>query len=210
MSVVVVTSSIGEPGRGLHTPRHDRRADGVRYVAFVDRPVVHDVWETVRVDPTPGDSCRVAKRFKVLIAEHVGDASRSIWIDRHCRLICDPLAIWDEFGEDVGLVEHYRRCVYSEAKACRRQRKDGALIIRRTTDRWRAEGVPENGGLYYGGFVLRRHGGADDFSRLWWDLICWGSRRDQLSLPVALHRSGVSVRTFRRSRRPDMFKIGGK
>ena len=209
-NIVVVTASIDEPKCKLTTPAIDRRADGVRYVAFVDKPTRHDIWECVVVDRVHDDPCRDAKRFKVLLADAVPDADASIWIDRHCRLTCDPLTVWDDFDEGVAVVNHSRRCVYHEATACLRQEKDDPATIEKTMRRWTDEGVPRGAGLFYGGFVMRRHPVADAFSRLWWAFIEFGSRRDQLTLPVALRRSRVAVREYDRSRRPGFFMIGAK
>lgn len=209
MRIVVVTASIGER-RGLLTPMIDRRRDGVKYLAFVDRPKVHAVWETIGVRRPPGDPVRSAKRYKTAIVEHVGDADATIWIDRHCRLLCDPLTIFNEFHEDVGLIRHFRRCCFSEANACRKQDKDDPAAIDRTMDRLKAEGFSRNAGLYYGGFVLRRHNASDEFSRTWADYIEDGSRRDQLTLPAALEASGVSFKAFDRSMKGKCFAIRGK
>jgi len=210
MKIVVVTASVGERRRRLLTPAIDCRDAGVEYLAFVDYAVKHDVWRTIQVENAEGvDRNRIAKRYKTEIAEHGADAS--IWIDRHCRLMCDPTALFEEFPEDVVVVKHYRSNVFAEAAACRRQSKDDPELISRTVERWRLEGItPEDLGLYYGGFIARRHPAADRFSALWANYIASGSRRDQLSLPIALERSGVSFRGVERGRMREFFHIRGK
>ncbi len=212
MKIVVVTASIGER-RGLVSPVIDRRDAGVRYVAFVDRPISHPLWETVVVERVLNDPCRDAKRYKFdpPTNKFIADGpDASIWIDRHCRLLCDPVKVFEEFHEDVGVIEHGRHCVYQEGAACRVLKKDDPEAIRRTLQRWKSEGVPRRSGLFYGGCLFRRHPGSESFSKLWREYVEFGSKRDQLSLPVALHRSGVSYRVFSRTRRPDFFKIRGK
>lgn len=208
MKIVVLTSSIGER-RGLHTPNTVN--ESVEYLAFVDRRVNHKVWKTLRVDRAPDvDSVRQAKEFKVLADKFVS-ADASIWIDRHCRLMCDPVAAFDQFDEDVGVVRHYRPDIFREAAACREKKKDSPELIRRTVDRFRLEGWKPGSGLFYGGFVMRRHSAeVEKFNRLWWNYIESGSVRDQLSLPVAIERSGVSAKFFSRRRRGDFFRIRGK
>lgn len=209
MRISVVTASIGpkERRRKLFTPRYDRRESGVDYVAFADRPVDHPIWRTVQI-PTGVDPYMTAKRVKVLIAEYV-KADATIWIDRHCRLLCDPATVFDMFPQSVAVVRHLRRCVYREAKVVRESGKDAPEAIRRTVERLQSWQIPKNFGLFFGGFLLRRHPESDEMSQRWWQYIEHGSRRDQLTLPVALDRSGVSVRTYKRKRRPEFFAIGG-
>lgn len=204
---MVITASMGESSP-LYTPAKYRADDGITYVAFTDRPIKSDIWDVRQVPRLFADSNRDAKRFKVRPSEHVPKADATIWIDRHCRLTCDPRAVFDEFPEDVIAVNHYRSCVFREARVCIDRTKDVAAIIRPMMERFRLEGHPVGAGLYYGGFIARRHTEADDrFSRLWWNYIETGSKRDQLSLPVALARSGVSFRAIKRKRRGEFFAI---
>jgi len=210
MRIAVVTASIGEGRRGLYTPGSVN--ESVDYIAFVDRKVSHAAWRPVRVDRLGDCSTRDAKRFKVLPEEYIGDEFDAvIWVDRHCRLLCDPVEFFEEFSEDVAVVSHYRGDIYSEAKACLLKKKDDEALIRRTVSTFRLEGWPRKSGLFYGGFIAKRiTEESKKFSRLWWQYIEAGSRRDQLSLPVALDRSGVSVRKFKRRKMAELFKIRGK
>ena len=208
MKIVVFTASIGER-RGLYTPNTVNKS--VEYLAFVDRRVNHKVWKTIRVDRDPDVAAvRQAKEIKVLANKFV-EADASIWIDRHCRLMCDPIKAFDQFDEDVGVVRHYRRDIFKEGRACRERKKDAPELIHRTVDRFRLEGWRPGSGLFYGGFMMRRHSAdVEKFNRLWWNYIESGSVRDQLSLPVAIERSGVSAHKFQNRRRGFFFRIRGK
>jgi len=209
VKIVVVTASIGEGRRKLLTPQVVN--PNVRYVAFADRPMHHPVWTIKRVDRKLADRCRDAKRYKVLLSTIIQDADASIWVDRHCRIMCDPVEVFERFTEDVGVFAHFRNCCYHEARACRKRKKDSEAIINATVERLRSEQWPPAAGLYYGGFLLRRHTeGERAFSRLWWDRISAGTRRDQITLPFCLHKSEVSYRIFPRSEIGSFFRIRGK
>lgn len=208
MKIVVVTASIGER-RKLLTPQVVN--PDVRYVAFADRPMNHPVWTIKRVDRKLADRCRDAKRYKILLSEIIEDADASIWIDRHCRIMCDPVTAFERFTEDVGVITHFRNCCYHEARACRKGKKDSVEIINSTVERLRLAGWPSASGLYYGGFILRRHTDTErSFSRLWWDMVSEGTRRDQITLPYCLHKSQVDYRIFPRSEVGSFFRIRGK
>jgi hypothetical protein len=211
MRLAVITSTIGERS-ALLTPKHYGPGDGIRYLAFSDRAIRSDCWEVIRVDRKFCDPCRDAKRFKTLAHEHVADVDGSIWIDRAARLVVDPRELFESFDEDVLFVKHFRRCIFAEAKACMKKGKDVPEMIRPMMRRFHFEGWPIGRGLFYATFFARRHNKANErFSNLWNNYIETGSRRDQLSLPVALARSGVSVSVRERREIPDLFKqIGGR
>lgn len=208
MMIAVVTASFGQRRCRLLTPAHVR--PGVDYVCFTDNPELrHDVWQCVLREPLLKEPCRDAKRFKVLAHEHV-NADASIWIDAHCRLMCDPLAVWNEFDEPIAVVKHWRACIYHEARACIRRGKDCPKRIRAAIAGYRKE-HPPRWGLFYGGWILRRHTPeVEAFNRRWWRLIADGSRRDQLSLPVALRKGGVAFAAIDRRRLAEFMQIRGK
>lgn len=213
MKIVVVTASIGERRLRLLTPEIVNPA--VEYVCFTDKPAAHPVWRTIKVERLADDPVRDAKRYKVLAADILRaagiEAEASIWCDRHCRLCCDPVEAFERFPADVALIRHYRRCIYKEGRACRKKKKDDIGVINAEMDMRRLEGWRPNAGLYYGGFVMRRHTAASErFSRLWWSYIESGSRRDQLSLPVALRRSGVSKSVIARAELRSFFHVRSK
>jgi hypothetical protein len=66
--------------------------------------------------------------------------------------------------------------------------------------KFRDEGFPHRSGLYFGGWLAFKIGEPSErFLRLWWNYIETGSRRDQLSMPVAVKRSGVPFIQFKES-----------
>lgn len=194
MKIVVVTASIGEK-RNLLTPVVlDRDVD---YLCFTDRKFKHPTWKTINVrrneDVIP---VRDAKRYKVLVHEFI-EADFSIWIDRHCQLKESVVGMVNELiaaEADIGLVHHPRRCIYHEARTCKQRLKDSEDVINAQVAQYRSQGWPPRAGLFYGGFVVRRH--TDDvraFNGMWWDEIEKWSKRDQLSLPVCLAMSGIKA-----------------
>lgn len=208
MKIAVVTASIGQPRCKLLTPAHIR--PDVDYVCFTDNTeLTHDVWRCVLREPLIKDSCRDAKRFKVLVHENI-DADASIWIDAHCRLMCDPVEVWNDFDDPIAVIRHWRGCIYHEARACIRRGKDARQRIRAAIAGYRRH-HPPRWGLFYGGCILRRHTEeVEEFNRRWWRLIAAGSRRDQLSLPVALRQSGIPFAAIDRGRLANFMQIRGK
>ena len=84
-----------------------------------------------------------------------------------------------------------------EAEVCRSRRLDAARVIDRQTTRYRREGFPAGYGLNEAPVVLRRHTEAvKDFDRQWWQEICQGSCRNQLSLNYVRWKSGLPIAEF--------------
>ena len=205
MTIVVVSASIGERRRAaFFTPAIDRRPDGVRYLAFSTSGIKSDFWESIKVGRVLADPVRDAKRFKVrsigIVREVVPDVSRIMWVDRHCRLMCDPVEVFKQLDNDgayLGVVRHSRGCIYREGRACIQKNKDDPSIIKSMMQRFRDEGFKHRSGLFFGGWLAFKVGEPSErFLRLWWNYIETGSRRDQLSMPVAIQRSGVPFKQF--------------
>lgn len=217
MTIVVITASIGErPRAAFYTPLIDRRPAGVRYLAFSARGITSKFWETFKAERLLADPVRDAKRYKIRgvekIREIVPDVSRIIWIDRHCRLAADPLKLFERMaiaGADLGVVRHDRGCIYREGKTCIAKKKDDPRVIRAMMERLRLEKYPARAGLFFGGFFAMTVSDASDrFTRLWWNYVENGSRRDQLSMPVAMRRTGIRFHQWNRHR--EAFSIQGK
>ncbi|MCC7422019.1 MAG: DUF616 domain-containing protein [Planctomycetaceae bacterium] len=190
--LTVYTAIFGRRDRLLApTFRHPE----VKHLCFTDDPAnVADGVETVHIPSweewTPN---RQAKWFKL----HP-PTDDTLWIDGSYRLIGDPRPVFESV-DALGLGKHpWRDCTYTEARECRRHRLDDIATIEMQMDAYRSEGFPERWGLWEGGLIFRRMAelSVRQWQTLWWREICAGSRRDQLSLPYSLWRTGVKVTTL--------------
>ena len=208
MKTTVVTAIYGGHDT-LRTPRVV--LPGVEYLCFTDDPALSsDVWTCIVQDKDGLSPLMAAKRHKIMPHKWL-NTDRSIWIDGHCTLTCDPERVWGDlwYLSQIGLVRHWRDCIYTEADECRARKLDRPALIRQQTDTYRRQKYPRNSGLYYGGFVLRYH--TDDtahFNANWWRHVTRFSARDQISLPVALAESRVHATVMQNRKRPRFFEVG--
>jgi hypothetical protein len=87
--------------------------------------------------------------------------------------------------------------IAEEAEVCRSRHLDDARVIDRQMTRYRRVGFPAGYGLNEAPVTLRRPIDAvKDFDRRWWQEICQGSRRDQLSLNYVLRKTGLPIAEF--------------
>ena len=75
--------------------------------------------------------------------------------------------------------------MYDETEAILQLGYDDPGLVRRQMHKYRSLGLPEKGGLFYCGFLARRHNDPRSkvFCDLWWKELHENSRRDQLSFP---------------------------
>jgi O-antigen biosynthesis protein len=188
-AVVAGYDSLSPPG--IRPPNWD-------FVAFSDQPVEADGWEVRPVNYLHQDPTRTARFVKLHPHIHFPDYDHSIWLDANIRARGDLRTFLSRLRADAFMAafDHpLRKCVYAEADACIERKKDHELIIRRQVERYRADGFPENAGLWETGVLVRRHNDPACVALMtaWWRELEIGSRRDQLSLPVVTRRLSLKI-----------------
>jgi hypothetical protein len=171
---------------------------GVDYVCFTDTPIVSDVWRQVPIERGP-DPGRTARRYKILSHRMFPDHRFAIYHDACMRATDRVLESIDELdGAPFGAFRHpLRSCVYDEAEAVVRDRRERAVNVAPQVARYRAAGMPAGLGLFENAFLVREHTpDTEALNELWWAELSAGCVRDQVSLPYALWRLGTRVHAF--------------
>ena len=178
-----------------------------RQIAFLDdatRAVATSTgrWEIRDIDRHAHDPNRQAKLYKVRPDLFFPDAEYSLWIDGNISLIY-PFDIHRLISlflakADMCVARHHvRACLYQEAAVCRARRLDSAQVIDRQMARYSEASFPAWYGLNHAAVILRRHSAAvKNFNQQWWEEICQGSRRDQLSFNYVLWKVGLPIAEF--------------
>lgn len=148
------------------------------------------------VDTVYADPVRNARIYKILSHEVFGDYEASLFVDGNIRITTPSVAaMFDAYLSDCDLAIHAheeRNCIYAEAEACLRWRKDNPACIHSQMAAYRRDGYPENNGLVTSNILFRRHTPAvRRFNILWWNEICKFSRRDQLSFNYVAWKTGL-------------------
>lgn len=169
--------------------REDFPKSKAKYVAFLDEDsmieaVGNELWDVRQCNNKYPESRRNAKIYKVVPHWFV-ETDISIWLDGNISLNITPeelVALWLR-DEDIAVCKHFERtCLYEEAEVCKTCQLDDPVLINKQMKRYRAAGYPENNGMAECGVIIRRHTPEiEKLSEKWWDEICKGSSRDQLS-----------------------------
>lgn len=171
------------------------------YIVFADRPLDCKVWQVHPLNYYEEDIARAARFVKLHPHLYFPNHRISIWIDANISLEGDPQPFIDCLGEDgvMALFPHpHRNCIYVEARECIKRSKDGAEVIEQQVSKYKARAFPEDAGLFETGVLVRRHMDpkCKQLMAAWWKELFLGSRRDQISLPVAIHDTGAPVRAL--------------
>lgn len=194
---VFYTAIFGRISDELRVPLvADSATTGIRFVCFTDRGRYGSRYGPWEVRPAvwthPSVPRRTARWHKANAHLLFPDAAVSLWCDGCLQLLVPPEVLFAEGagGPDLMTFRHPQRtCVYLEAKACERFRKDHPQTMQAQVARYHAEGYPANNGLAETTCVLRRHGDrVEDFNRMWWAEMATGSLRDQLSFDYCCWR----------------------
>lgn len=173
----------------------------VDFIAFTDDPELESRDWSVRAVKTAGHPRDQAKLFKLYPHACLPEYDFTIWVDGSHEILTDRFALdaiaaIDETG--IALYEHpWRTCIYDEAKASLELLKYHGLPIEEQVASYRAEGHPEEWGLFATGTIARHRSPQVAVLMEAWaaELDRW-TYQDQLSLPVVCRRLGVRPATF--------------
>ena len=200
MKVCVYTVSLGGYDRLLdQPPAVDSEAD---FVCFTDDPTLtSDDWEIVLVEPRfPRDLHRSSRVFKIVGHERLAAYDVTVCIDASVQLTATPerlVADWLPSDVDLALAPHsFRDRVIDEFdEVIRLNYDDPARVYEQLNDYALSYADVLESRPHWGGILVRRNTEAVDAAmRLWFDHVLRYSRRDQLSLMVALLHTDVRWR----------------
>ena len=181
---------------------------GVEFVLFADRrPRLVRGW---RWRPLPEAarslSPTLANRYAKFFPERIlPEAEISVYVDANTLILSDLTPLIAEFaasGADIGLFRHRERASLAEELAFGRQvgkipAADAAKGEAQLAH-YREAGLPPDVALTENAIIFRRHGrpALGPAMELWWAQLEEFTKRDQLSLPYVLFRSGLAVKLW--------------
>lgn len=174
------------------------------FICFTDDPELESAdWTIHLVEPRfPQDLHRSSRVYKILGHEILDGYDATLCIDASVRLRQAPEAIleaWLTDGHDMALVQHsYREQVLDEFdEVIRLNYDDRARVYEQLTDYSVAYPDVLPAKPHWGGMLARRTTPAVATAmRLWFDHVLRYSRRDQLSLMLALTHGGLRYRSI--------------
>lgn len=190
--VVVYTATFG----GYDVLRAPAVRDkGVEYICFTDvEPPLAEGWSVRIVEPPPVTPY-AQREYKILSHQTIPEADITLYHDGNFQLLASPLDLIERYlqNSDIALFSHpQRNSVYDEIAACAKLNKDSERLLTLLASRYRSLGVPEEGHLFAGGVILRRHTHSiAEFNEAWMTELRRSSPRDQPALAFTLWSKGI-------------------
>lgn len=188
------------------------RFPGRRFVMFTDSSISSHLenLEIVHVDWSGLDARLVAKYFKVNSTQIFGDnQTTKLWVDANVELI-DHEVLSELQTYDLRLFIHDKRNkITQEIDEVAAQGKDSKARLDATSRFLSRLAVSlDDLPLYQGRIIFRRmNSDVANFEKLWWSYILSTTYRDQISLPVAVDVSDISIQAIDPSDRDKWFII---
>lgn len=186
----------------------DQKKGNARFIAFVDSSIPSETWECKESYKQFTDPRRNSRIQKILAHQYI-DSEYSIYIDGNIKLLKTPEELIEKYLKDcdIAFYKHPNRdCLYDEAIQCAKQRLDDPEVIIEQAKKYEDSGFAKHKGLCECGIIFRRHTPKiEAFNNAWWSEYCRHSRRDQISCPYALDRTGTQALFI-----ADFFIIDGK
>lgn len=179
--------------------KHDKETE---FISFLESPIPNDVWTYRSIHNKFSDPNRNAKIHKILSHVYFPDKEYSLWIDGSVHIKYPfPMSRLAEIylaDSDIALFQHHERdCIYDEAAICIQRNLDDKTVILKQIKKYQLEKYPAHYGLGECTVLLRRHTDKiKEFNEMWWNEICNGSRRDQLSFNYVARKLNIKINYF--------------
>lgn len=172
----------------------------IDYLCFTNnKNIKSNTWKVIYIDQDGLDNQRLSRKIKMLghpiISENY---DISVWMDASVvfkRSIKDFVSTFLKKSSFAAFKHAYRNCIYKEAIGCVKTRKDSKENILKTVDFLRKENYPENNGLYEMTVFIKKHNDSKviETMKLWFDMVCKYSKRDQLSFMYCVWKTGLKI-----------------
>ena len=180
------------------------------HILFTDSAVPDTgIWRIRPITYFGSDKTRSARFVKTHPHTLLGEYDVAIWIDSNVMILHDVEPIIKEFlssGRALAAIPHpLRQSIYEEVIACIERKKDDKHLMQQQMDKYKKEAF-SHCDLIESNFMIfdLRHEKLSSFLECWWREIDLHSRRDQLSLNYALHRSALDWHPL--TERPDSIR----
>lgn len=186
---------------------------GWEYICFTDQPIQSKVWE-IRPLPdsiTSDKTLNQIKRQRIVKIrpwDFIGDCDVCVWVDANLLILGDMDEFVKQHDGDLVTTKHPDRdCIYDEALAIVKYRKDNMTVMQPQIDFYKADGYPAHAGLCETNVIIRRK--TDDVQKvmdMWSELLRKHSHRDQMSFNYVIWKLGYKLKMFSAAERNKFFK----
>lgn len=170
----------------------------IRYICFSDRPILAPGWEVKIIPPLKMKADEINRIYKLKPHQFLDDCDASLYVDGNIQPIGDLTALIESSLENhnIAMYEHsIRSCLFEEAAIIGNLGYAWKFQIEKQIRKYVDAGMPSNFGLYECNVIFRMHNRFEVIKLMddWFHEYIKNIRRDQISLPFLLWKSGVKI-----------------
>ena len=172
----------------------------VDYICFTNnRKIKSTDWKIIYIEDENLDNHRLSRKLKMLGHPYISENYNiSVWMDARIifkKKVVDFVKTYLKNNSFAAIRHHARNCIYEEAEACLKLKKDTKANILKTINYLKKEEYPEQNGLYEMTVFIKKHNDPLVIRTMfmWFNMICNYSKRDQLSFMYCVWKTGLKI-----------------
>lgn len=180
----------------------ENKEQGVDYLLFTNnKEIKSNTWNVIYIEDKGLDNQRLSRKIKMLGHDIIDkNYDISVWMDASVTFKKSVREFVKKYFDIKkapfsSFLHHARNCIYEEALACIKYNKDTKENIDEHIKFLKDENYPENFGLYEMTVFIKSHKDkkVEETMKLWFDMVCNHSKRDQLSFMYCVWKTGMKI-----------------
>ncbi len=178
---------------------------GIDYYLFTNnKNITSKTWKVIYIEDESLDNQRLSRKIKMLGHPEMNDKYQIfVWMDASViwkKSIKEFVQKYLKKNNFVTFKHAFRNCIYEEAYECIKMRKDKKQTILKHIDFLTKEGFPHDYGLCeMTVFIRRKDELVEKTMKLWFDMVCNYSKRDQLSFMYCVWKNNLKLDIIRKN-----------
>lgn len=180
----------------------EKKELGIDYYLFTNnKKIKSSTWNVIYIEDNTLDNQRLSRRIKMLGDPIINENyDISLWMDASVVFKSSIKEFIKKYHDSKkapfsAFVHHSRSCIYDEAIACIKERKDTKENIEKHINFLKQENYPPKNGLYEMTVFIKEHNNkvVKETMKLWFEMICKYSKRDQLSFMYCVWKTKMKI-----------------
>lgn len=174
---------------------HDEKCD---FICFSDQTIPDTKgWKVIKINNKKLDAISLSRHIKIMPHQYLDNYDFSLYIDGNIQIISNLSLLLSTIHEDtpIAIFKHlFRQNIYDEGEACIQQGKVAKVVMEKQLQKYKDDKTFIQNDMYEANVLFRHHKDPNTIKLMeyWWNEFVNHSKRDQISLPYAIAKTGVT------------------
>lgn len=200
--ICVYTCITGDYDNVIEITKKEKNID--YYLFTNNKNIKSNTWDVIYIEDDKLDNQRLSRKIKMLGHPIIDERySVSIWMDACIdfqKSINEFVNMYynEKEAPFSAFKHHLNNCIYQEANDCIRMGKDTKENVVEHIKFLKEEKYPKDNGLYEMTVFIKNHNDpkVKETMKLWFDMVCNHSKRDQLSFMYSVWKTHMRIKTI--------------